>query len=128
MEKQIKIRINSQLQQLCEVLRTSPEEVLQQFADNLSLDYKHTSGSDEREMAVSYFMRCGYGMHLFEFHEVDNMFAELNNIRSAFNRYGNEKEQEYLEERNNQYNELFNHLRELKRIKLQKTNEGHTNH
>lgn len=114
MKKQMKIRINKQLEMLCETLDTTPEQVLQDFADNLSLDYRYTSGSDERRMAVEYFMRVGYGMHLFSFDEVESMFDELNTIRYSFYNYGNPKEQEYIKAQNRQYKELLKQWKALK--------------
>ncbi len=119
MKKNMKIRINKQLENLCQILGTTPEQVLQDFADNLSLDYRYTSGSDERRMAVEYFMRAGYGMHLFNFEEVENIFDELNTIRYSFYSYGNPKTKEYLKERDKQYNQLFKQLQELKAKKEQ---------
>lgn len=114
MKKQMKIRINKQLEMLCETLETTPEQVLQNFADNLSLDYRYTSGSDERRMAVEYFMRCGYGTHLFEYDEIERMFDELNTIRYSFYNYGNSKEKEYIKERNKQYKGLLKQWKALK--------------
>lgn len=96
MKKTMKIRINKQLAMLCETLQTTPEQVLQNFADNLSLDYRHTNGSDERRMAVEYFMRVGYGTPLFEFDEVEMMFDQLETLRWAWYNYGNERNSEYL--------------------------------
>lgn len=103
----MKIRINKQLKMLCEILDTTPQLVLQDFADNLSLDHEHTSGSDERMMAVSYFMRCGYGTHVLDYEEVEQMFDELNAIRSSFYNYGNPRIEEYNEYRNKRYQEFY---------------------
>lgn len=119
MKKTIEIRINKQLEMLCELLDTTPEEVLQNFADNLSLDYRHTSGSDERMMAVTYFMRVGYGMHLFDFDEVESMFDELNTIRYSFYDYGNDRKQEYIRERDRQYKAWFKEWKALKKKKAE---------
>jgi hypothetical protein len=107
MKKQLNIRINPQLKMLCELLDTTPQQVLQDFADNLSLDYRHTNGSDERSMAVEYFMRVGYGMYRFSYEEIEHLFDELNTIRYNFYSYGNSREQEYIRERNRQYQKLF---------------------
>jgi hypothetical protein len=113
----MKIRINKQLQMLCEILGTTPQQVLQDFADNLSLDYQYTSGSDERMMAVQYFMRCGYGMHLFDYEEVEQMFDALNDIRYSFYNYGNPREEEYVNERNKRYREFYKQWKVLKEQK-----------
>jgi len=103
----MKIRINKQLEMLCKILDTTPQQVLQDFADNLSLDYRYTSGSDERRMAVEYFMRCGYGMHLLDADEVEQMFDELNAIRFNFYNYGNGMNKEYIQYRDTHYKEFF---------------------
>ncbi len=103
----MKIRINKQLEMLCKILGITPQEVLQHFADDLSLDHRYTSGSDERRMAVEYFMRCGYGTHLFDFEEIEQMFDELNAIRYNFYNYGNGREKEYIQYRDKRYKEFF---------------------
>ena len=117
MKKQLTIRINKQLEMIFQTLETTPEEVLQTFADNLSLDHRHTSGSQERTMAVEYFMRVGYGTHLFEFDEIERMFDELNTVRYSFYDYGNANEAEYLKERNRQYKRLLKQWGALKEKK-----------
>ncbi len=122
-KKQMNIRINKQLQMICETLDTTPEQVLQDFADNLSLDYRYTSGSDERRMAVEYFMRCGYGTHLFEIDEIETMFDRLNTIRFAFYNYGNPSVKKYIQERNRQYRELKQEWNKRKKEKQKKKGE-----
>jgi hypothetical protein len=120
MKKQMKIRINKQLQMVCDTLGTTPEQVLQDFADNLSLDYRYTSGSDERAMAVEYFMRVGYGMHLFDFDEVQRMFDELNTIRYSFYNYGNDREKEFKKVLTIEYRAF---LKKWKTLKAKKEKE-----
>lgn len=110
----MRIRINKQLAMLCKILDTTPQEVLQNFADNLSLDYRYTNRSDERSMAVEYFMRCDYGTHLFNGEQVKQMFDELNAIRFRFYQYGNGKEKEYLQDRDRRYKEFFKRWQEVK--------------
>jgi len=119
MKKTIEIRIPKQLEMLCEILETTPEKVLQEFANNLSLDHHYTSGSDERRMAVEYFMRCSYGMHLFDFEEVERMFDALNNIRYSFINFGNDREQEYIIHRDKEYEALFKEWKAFKTNKEQ---------
>lgn len=118
MKKTMKIRINKQLEMICQTLETTPEQVLQTFADNLSLDHRYTSGSDERRMAVEYFMRVGYGTHLFDLDEIERMFDELDTVRYSFYDYGNDRQAEYIKERNKQYNRL---LKQWKALKAKKT-------
>ena len=80
MKQQITLEIPKQLEMLCELLETTPQQVLQSFINDVSLEVG-SSGSDEREQAVSYFMRVGYGMHRYEFEEVEQMFDGLNWLR-----------------------------------------------
>ena len=80
MRKTITLNIPAQLSLLCELLETTPEAVLQSFVNDVSLEV-NSSGSDEREMATSYFMRCGYGMNRYEHAQVEQMFDGLNWLR-----------------------------------------------
>lgn len=80
MKRPINLEIPKQLELICELLETSPQQVLQSFINDLSLEVE-SSGSDERRMAVEYFMRVGYGMHRYEFEEVEQMFDGLNWLR-----------------------------------------------
>lgn len=66
MKQTIELNIPQQLQMLCELLETTPQKVLQSFIDDVSLE-AGSNGSDERRMAVEYFMRVGYGMHRYDF-------------------------------------------------------------
>lgn len=58
MKRTITLEIPKQLELICELLETTPEQVLQAFINDVSLEV-NSSGSDERRMAVEYFMRCG---------------------------------------------------------------------
>jgi len=80
MQQTITLNIPVQLSLLFELLQTTPEEVLQAFINDVSLEL-NSSGSDEREQAVSYFLRCGYGMHRYAFDQVEQMFDGLNWLR-----------------------------------------------
>jgi hypothetical protein len=80
MKQTIELQIPQQLEMLCELLETTPQQILQTFVNDVSLEV-NSSGSDEREQAVSYFMRCGHGMHRYEFDEVEQMFDGLNWLR-----------------------------------------------
>lgn len=77
MKQTITLEIPKQLQMLCELLETMPQQVLQIFINDMSLEVG-SSGSDERRMAVEYFMRVRYGMHRYEFEEIEQMFDGLN--------------------------------------------------
>lgn len=80
MKQTITLEIPKQLQMLCELLETTPQQVLQSFINDVSLEV-NSSGSDERRMAVEHFMRVGYGMHRYGFEEVEQMFDGLNWLR-----------------------------------------------
>ncbi len=76
----MKVNVPKQLEMLCELLETTPQQVLQAFINDVSLEVG-SSGSDERRMAVEYFMRCCYGMHRYDFEQVEQMFDGLNWLR-----------------------------------------------
>jgi hypothetical protein len=80
MKQTITVDVPKQLELICELLETTPQKVLQNFIDDVSLQVG-SSGSDERRMAVEYFMRVGYGMHRYEFDQVEQMFDGLNWLR-----------------------------------------------
>ena len=80
MKQTITLEIPKQLKLICELLETTPEQILQGFINDMSLEVG-SNGSDERMMAVEYFMRVGYGMHRYEFEEIEQMFDGLNWLR-----------------------------------------------
>jgi hypothetical protein len=80
MKQEIELNIPQQLQMLCELLETTPAQVLQSFINDVSLEV-NSSGSDEREQATSYFIRCGHGSHRYDYEQLETMFAGLNWLR-----------------------------------------------
>jgi len=96
MKQTITLEIPHQLALMCKLLDTTPQAVLQAFINNASLEV-NSSGSDERRMAVEYFMRCGYGMHRYSFDEVQQMFDELDQLRQRWLGNDEEKEKQYLQ-------------------------------
>jgi len=80
MKQTIELQIPKQLEMLCELLETTPQQVLQGFINDVSLEVG-SSGSDERRMAVEYFMRCCYGYHRYEYEQIESMFDGLNWLR-----------------------------------------------
>ena len=40
-----------------------------------------SNGSDERRMAVDYFLRVGYGAHCYDLDQITQMFEELDHLR-----------------------------------------------
>ena len=98
MKQTIELNIPQQLQMLCELLETTPQAVLQGFINDLSLEV-NSSGSDERRMAVEYFMRVGYGTHRYEWEQVEQMFDGLNWLRRQWAGNDAEKEKQYQQQR-----------------------------
>ena len=98
MKQTITLEIPKQLELICQLLEVTPQAVLQNFIDDVSLEV-NSSGSDERRMAVEYFMRVGYGMHRYEFDQVEQMFDGLNWLRCQWPGNDEEKEKQYLQER-----------------------------
>ncbi len=80
MKQTITFEIPDQLQLLCDLLDTTPGEILQGFINDVSLSV-NSGGSDERRMAVAYFKRVGYGMHRYEWEDIENMFDGLDWLR-----------------------------------------------
>jgi hypothetical protein len=98
MKQTITLEIPKQLELICQLLEITPQQVLQNFIDDVSLEV-NSSGGDERRMAVEYFMRVGYGMHRYEFDQVEQMFDGLNWLRCQWPGNDAEKEKQYLQER-----------------------------
>jgi hypothetical protein len=80
MKKQITLNVPEQLQMLCGLLDTTPQQILQGFINDMSLEVG-SNGSDERRIAVEYFLRCGYGTHRYDYEEIELMFDGLNWLR-----------------------------------------------
>lgn len=80
MKQTINVHIPKQLELLCSLLETTPQQVLQGFIDDVSLE-PGSNGSEERRMAVEYFMRVGYGIHRYESGQIETMFDGLNWLR-----------------------------------------------
>jgi len=120
MKKTITLEIPPQLDMLCNLLETTPERVIQGFVDDVTLSQR-SNGSDERMMATDYFMRCGYGMHLFEFDQVQEMLEGLNQIRYDFYLFGNDQMAAY---KRHAQKELKQWQSKWKKVKEQKAQEG----
>lgn len=91
-KKKVKIEVPIQLLKLCELFDVSPHLVLQSFANDLSQTVHGSSGSDERSMAVEYFLRGGYSSN-YDHEDAEEIFEELMDLRRAWP--GNHKEKEY---------------------------------
>ena len=80
MKKTISLDIPRQLELLCTLMDTTPQELLQSFIHDVSRT-PEGNGSDEREMATEYLLRRGYGMHRFDYIQFRTMLLELDAIR-----------------------------------------------
>lgn len=116
MKKQtIEVSIPKQLELLCELLETTPVQVLQGFINDLSLEVHGSNGSDERSMAVEYFLRVGYGMHRYELDQVQQMFDGLNWLRWQWPGNDAEKERQYRKQRTASLKKWFKEWRVKKK-------------
>lgn len=88
MKKTIKIRINLAFAHLCELLETSPEQVLQDFVNNVSLDVRRSHSEEARSLSVEYFMSMNYGTHVFDMVEIGMIFSHLEHIRQELEKKG----------------------------------------
>ncbi|SRR6266498_491742 len=118
MKKTITLEIPKQLEMLCNLLETTPERVIQGFVDDVSLSQR-SNGSDERMMATDYFMRCGYGMHLFEFDQVQEMLEGLNQIRYDFYSFGNDQMAAYKQHAQKELKQWQSKWKKVKEQKAQ---------
>jgi hypothetical protein len=92
-----KIEIPVQLNTILQLTDCSLQQLLQGFINDLSQEIHGTNGSDERRMAVEYFLRVGYGSHVFEPEHLRDFFSELEEIRRQWpGGSGSEKEKEYF--------------------------------
>ncbi len=81
MKKTIKIRIDNPFAYLCDLLDLSPERVLQDFVDSVSLSARHDHGEEARSLAVEYFMSMGYEGAGLDLQELGFIFSDLELIR-----------------------------------------------
>lgn len=81
MKQAFTLNIPAQLTQLCALLETTPEAVLQGFINDVSQEVQSSNGSDERAMAAAYFMRVGYGNNRYGYAQIEEMFWELDALR-----------------------------------------------
>jgi hypothetical protein len=58
-KRSITVELTFEFQQLCQDDGVSPERVIRGFIADLC-HTEGTSGSDERRLAVQYYVRCGY--------------------------------------------------------------------
>jgi hypothetical protein len=115
MKTNITLDIPRQLALLCSLLETTPERLLQSFIDDLSRT-PQSNGSDERMMAAAYFLRCGYGMHCFDFDQVEEMLTELDCLRYERYQFEPEKEAEYRKHIRKRINQWYTRWHKIKKV------------
>lgn len=114
MKKTIKLDIPKQLELLCSLLETTPERLLQGFIDDVTRTGQ-SNGSDERMMAAAYFLRCGYGIHCFDYEQAETILMELDCIRYERYQFGNEKEAEYRKHLQKRLKEWYTRWQKVKK-------------
>jgi hypothetical protein len=101
-KENLKIHLPQQFRMLCDLLDTSPEEVVQVFICDLVREVG-SSGSDERMFAANYFTRCCFGLPIFCYQEQESMLEMLDVIRLKWYEFGNQHTSEYRKEAKNLY-------------------------
>jgi hypothetical protein len=94
MKRTMKLKIPHQLELLCSLWETTPEEVTQGFINDVSQS-QASNGSDERWMSAEYLLRCCYYMSNFDYDQAQEMIAELNEIRRERYNFDNGQEAMY---------------------------------
>ena len=117
MKKIITLEIPEQLDLLCQLLEIAPEQVIQGFINDVSMS-TGSNGSDERFMSADYFLRCGYGMHIFDYQQQEQMLNELNTIRYNFYLFGNKQMAAYKRYRRKEIKDWYQRWNKIKRDNL----------
>jgi hypothetical protein len=122
MKTNMTLDIPRQLELLCSLLETTPRHLLQSFIDDLTRT-PQSNGSDERMMAAAYFLRCGYGMHCFDYDQVDEMLSELDCIRYERYQFNSDQETQYRKHARGRLKEWYTRWRKVKKTQSLR-NEG----
>lgn len=70
---------------LCRLVDKTPEDIILDFADNLSCDTWDRKGRDQaKEHLVNYFITHGYGQHHYSEEDIREMFKEMDAIGLLF--------------------------------------------
>jgi hypothetical protein len=113
MKKTMKLDIPRQLELLCTLMDTTPEELLQSFIHDVSRT-PQSNGSDEREMATEYLLRCTQGQYHFDDVQIKTMLLELDVIRYERCQFTEDKETAYRKHTRKQLREWFSHWQKVK--------------
>jgi hypothetical protein len=115
MKTNVTLDIPRQLVLLCSLLEITPERLLQSFIHNLTRT-QQSNGSDERMMAAAYFLRCGYGMHCFDYEQTEEMLTELDCIRYERYQFDSEKEAAYRKHLQKRLKEWYTRWHKVKKV------------
>ena len=115
MKKTITLDIPRQLVLLCSLLEITPERLLQSFIDDLART-KQSNGSDERILAADYFLRCGYGIHCFDYGQIETMLIELDGIRYERYQFDSEKGAQYRKHLQTRLKEWHTRWHKIKKV------------
>ena len=70
---------------LCRLVDKTPEDIIRDFADNLSCGSWKREGRDQaKEHLVNYFIAHGYGQHHYSEEDIRQMFKEMDALGSLF--------------------------------------------
>ncbi|PVD51085.1 hypothetical protein DC498_16860 [Terrimonas sp.] len=77
---------------LCRLVDKTPEDIILDFADNLSCDTWDREGRDEaKEHLINYFIAHGYGQHHYSEQDIREMFKEMDALGLLFPKHGKTK-------------------------------------
>jgi hypothetical protein len=120
MKRTMKLDIPRQLELLCTLFETTPEEVIQGFIYDVSQD-GHSNGSDERWMSADYFLRCGYGLGRLDGQHAHQIIAELCSIRREYVSFPDkDKEAGYIKLKQKQLRAWYKEWKQAKKEYQQK--------
>jgi hypothetical protein len=83
MRRTMKLDIPRQLELLCTLFETTPEEVIQGFIYDVSQSGRG-NGRDECWMSVGYLLRCSYYINSFKGDQAFEMLTELTDIHLQY--------------------------------------------
>ncbi len=77
---------------LCRLVDKTPEDIIRDFADNLSCgSWKREGKGLAKEHLINYFVEYGYGQHHYSSEDIRQMFKEMDALGSLFPTNGNMK-------------------------------------
>jgi hypothetical protein len=114
MKKSMNLDIPRPLELLCSLLETTPEKLVQGFIHDLCRT-PQSHGNDERILAGEYYLRCGYGMHCFDYDQAEEMLTDLECIRYERYQFDNEEEAVYRKHMQRRINQWYTRWQKQKK-------------